>query len=449
MRLKNTWILLVIAAGFLIYFFAVEQPRHEKNLAGIEQSSKITSLSLQDIHYVMIERRGETVAFERVPEGWVMTSPVEDLADKAAVNTLISSAVGARIESVVESGGTDASRYGLGSTPDATLLLFSSGKDSSLTMRIGGHNITKSHCYVQVDASAEVVLLPAGLRRYALQEVSEFRDISLIDFVLADVARMQLSGPARTLSWSKDSQGRWAAVVAGDTISGNRTEIEAILHRLRGIRIKSFMSDDPLDLSTYFAGPAGTISFSIAEESTACSVLFSARDADSCFAVVEGGSRIVSIDATILSAFDRSYDDLRDKNILHFVRDDVVKIRMVTSDTTATVIKLASEWTFANPAMSEIDQTKINDLLVLLQGLRFRVVLASRLDGSSLDEFNHPALRVSLYDDREMIVDEFFCSRPQEDGQARATSRTSAILGTVPGESLKAVEQAFRGIRSQ
>jgi hypothetical protein len=450
MRLKNTWILLVIAVVFLVYFFAIEQPRHHEEIEESERSTRITDLKLENVHHVTIRRDAETLAFTREGEAWRMTAPVDDKANNAAVNTLVSSAVNARIERTVQPSKLDASSHGLGMQPDATLYLQTEEKDTSLTIRLGGHNITKSHFYAQLELSNDVLLLPAGLRRYAMQPISDYRDDSLIDFVIDDVNRLRISSLNDTLVWEKNSSDRWTAIVAGDTIFGDASRIEAILRRLRGIRVRKFLSDDPADLSKFFPGEVNTLTFWTGFESTGRSVYFKDSGADTCHARVMDNNRITSIEATILRAFAHTYDDLRDYYVFHFDRSAIHKIRLETADTTATITKIGREWAFANPALGEIDQGQVIVLFQLLTKLRFSDVIQNRITASTASLFDHAVAKLTLYGPQDEITDELLSSLSGAvDSSQPATSRSSRLLGRITAEDLAELERTFRTLRSQ
>jgi hypothetical protein len=450
MRLRNTLILLLIAAAFLVYFLAVEQPRHREELQEFERSKKITDLQRETIYHVTIWRDDDTLAFTREGDNWRMIQPVVDKANTPAVNTLVATALGADIERSLPPGDNNGEAYGLGTAPDAILLLQTVTKDTSLTIRLGGHNITKSHFYAQVGTSHEVLLLPAGLRRYALQKVTAFRDDQLIDFPREEAWRFRISSVERTLLWVKDSHDRWTAVLDGDTIMGDQARIDAILRRLRGLRVREFLSDRPKEYPHYFPKEASVLSFWIGSEGTERSVHFSKRSADTCHAWVAGSDRIVSINATILDAFTETYDDLRDRNVFHFDREAVARIRMTTPDTTATIIKTGSEWAFANPALGSIDPEQFGELLRRMEGLQFGDVIENRIGASSLRKFERPSLKLTVYDGQENVIDELSCSpQPDDESSFLATSRSSRLLGGIETDSLSKLEQSFRNLRSQ
>jgi hypothetical protein len=450
MRLKNTLILLVIAAVFLVYFLAVEQPRHRTEMEESERSTKISELQRESIYHVAIWRADDTLSFTREGAAWRMTEPVRDKADAPTVNTLIASALGARIERTLAPGETDAAAYGLDPAPDAVLRLQTVTRDTALTIHLGGHNITKSHFYARVDSSQEVLLLPAGLRRYATQKVKAFRDDQLIDFPRADARRFRIITADRTLQWAKDSLDRWTALIDGDTIIADGNAIDAILRRLRGIRVREFLSDRTEDRSVYFPEQANVLSIWTGSEETEHSVYFSAGGADTCHARVAGSDRIVSIGAAILAAFDKTYDDLRDRNVLHFDRDEVARIEWNTPDTMATIIHTGTEWAFANPAMGSIDQVRVNELFLLLQELKFDEIRANRMDAASERELRENPLKLTLYNRQENVLDELSCSpRPDDESSFLATSRSSRLLGQIEKESLTDLDQTFRSLRSQ
>jgi hypothetical protein len=447
MRLKNTWILFVIAAAFLVYFFAVEQPRHEEDQEKIDQSTKISDLKREDIYHVALMRDDDTLTFTREAGTWRMTAPVNDNATDAMINTLISSAVYARIERTLQPGNNDESSFGLGLSPDAILHFETVTKDTSLTIRLGRHNITKSHFYAQVGTSNEVLLLPAGLRRYAMQEISDFRDRSMIDFSLDDIRKLHISSADHTLLWYKDSSNRWAATLDEDTIYGNTGQIEAILRRMRGIEAKEFVSDKPVDHSTYFTKEAGTISLWMGIENVEYTVHFSSKSVNTCHARVAGNNRIMLIDATILGAFDKSYDDLRDRKVFHFEPVDLGKIRLETSDLTATIIKTGPEWAFENPGLGGIDQSHVGVLLRRMDGLQFDDIIENRIRGSSAEKFLPTPFKFTLFDRDENVIDELSCVPHPDDNSLRlATSRSSRLLGLIANKNLLELEQSFRNI---
>lgn len=450
MRLRNTIILLLIAAAGLIYFFVIEQPRHERKMKEIERSTRITDLKREDIYYVTIRRDNDTLKFTREGDTWWITAPVKDKANTPVLNTLVLSALGAEIDRSIAPGEGEAADFGLGPPPAATLRLQTASKDTSLTIDLGGHNITKSHFYARVHPSEEVLLLPAGLRRYALLDLSDLRDRRLIDFTLEEVERLRTASAKRVLLWEKDAGNRWTAVVGGDTIMGNQKKIDAILRRLRGIRVKNFLSDDPADRPLYFPGETDTLSFWTGNEMKMHSVYFSARNADTCCALVAGGDRIVSISSEILGAFGETYDDLRDRNILHFDRNEVAGIRLITSDTTATILRSGSEWAFANPLLGNIDQARVNELFLLLKDLRFGEIIENRFEASPGRTPGKPSFRLALYDGEKKLLDEFTCF-PEREGESSvlATSLSSKLLGRLNKDRLVDLERTFRSLRSK
>ncbi len=450
MRLKNTWILLTIAIVFIVYFVAIEQPRHRKELETTESSYQLTGLSREDIYSVTIERPGETLEFIREGKKWRIISPVNDVAEDASVNTLISSAVETRIERKLTGRDEEASTFGLGDTPDAKMILRTSTKDTILTIRLGSHNITKSHFYAQKDTSPDILLLPAGLRRYALWAVPEFRDKKVVDFELDDVKRFEIVSNDRELAWERDEKNRWMTIAAGDTIRGDAKEIDTILHRLRALRVKKFLSDDPDDYAIYFPGKKNEITLWLAEDRIETSVALAGKAPDSCFAKRKGNDRITLTDSAILGVFDKSYHDLRDRHLLMFDREEISTIRLETTDTTATIVRAGTDWAYANPLLGKIEQRKITALLRRIENLKYSSVIEERLDNPSGFGFSNPYLKLTLLDWPGSVADQLLCgSEGDTMGVRYVTSSSSRILAGIETTDLEALVDAFHDVRKK
>ncbi|NIM19448.1 MAG: DUF4340 domain-containing protein [Candidatus Latescibacteria bacterium] len=450
MRFKSTWILLVITVAIVAYFLLVEQPRHRQERESAELATQLTALKRENIQHVILRRAAETLEFTKQGDDWQVAFPVSDKGEDSAINMLVSSAVDAKIERTFAVSDEDLPGFGLGEQPDAILVLQTSNRDTSLTIRIGGHNITKSHFYAQKDTAADVLLLPAGLRRYALWELSEFRDKDVIDFVTENVQKLELASIGRVLTWEKDTENQWVAVSNGDTIRGDDSEITVILRRMRALKAKEFVSDDPAEFETYFPGDNKTIALWLGPERARQSVIFGDKKPDSCFVKLDASDRIVLIDPDILDVFDKTYNDLRDRHLLRFDRGELFMITLETPDTTAKIIRAGAEWAFANPKLGSILQTSMNLLLYKLEGLKFTNVLEERLIDPKSHGFSNPSFQVTLFDWHENIIDRFVCGDESSSiGTRTTTSRSSSVLAEIEQSTLDDLKKAFQDIKKK
>ncbi len=447
MRFKNTWILLVIAALFIGYFFLVEQPEHKSKIEKEELSKKLTTIEKATIKHVSINQlHAKPMRFDKQNGSWTVTAPVSDSADDSNINVLVNSIIDAEIERRITPGEEALTGTGLDSTA-AMVKLETSQRDTSLALRIGAHNLTKSHFYSSVDTSSEVLLLPAIIRRYAMKELSEFRNKKVIEFPVAEVRRLELSSRKYRMLWNKDIFDEWFTVQDGDTIRGDKDALDAIIRRVAALRVNEFVSDNPDEFDAYSQGRTQEISLWHGNGFSKQTLMLANDSTRSCYALLEGTSRIVSVDKSILDEFEKEVSELRNKKLLNFNRANIIKITIITPDTTASIEKSGTEWTFPNPAMGSIEQYKVGSFLTALEQLKFEKVLNEKLADPGSHGIDQPAYRISLSGPDGKILDEFKAAfKPGEDS-GFVTSLSSPLLATIEQESIDKVIDTFKQLR--
>ena len=449
MRLRNSWILLAIALVFLVYFFVIEQPRHRESLEATRRAGRLTELTLADIHYVTIDRPGETVELTRIGDQWQLIAPVADLAARSNVNALVTSVVEARIARSIPAGEEDLDEYGLADPPAAVIRFATVSRDTVLTIQLGNYSITRSHCYARKPDSGEILLLPAGLRRYALLDLSEYRDDKVIRFELEAVSRFVLSAAGRSNRWHRTDRDGWETVVQGDTIAGDNHELEAILHRLRGLRVRRFISDNPAETGRYFTDSSPAITLWFKNEEDFETIRFEPCTQDSCYVKREQNIRLALADPAILAAFEKTVEDLRDRRLLHFDRAGIGKIGYRTTGFTAGIVKTPREWAYDNPALGAIEPGRLGLILAALENLEWLRVAGERLENYAGFGFDAPFMEITVWNKEGGLVDRLRCGAAAAGGGRYATSRTTRRLVVIDQDRLADIDAAFKSIRTK
>jgi hypothetical protein len=447
-RSKNTLILLAIAVVFAVYYFAIEQPRHQENLEAERQAYQLTELTLADIHYLTLDRAGETLEFSRSGDQWHLQAPVEDLAFRPSVNSLIASVVDARIERTLPAEGKDLQAYGLADRPAAVIQLATASRDTVLEVWLGDHTITKTHCYARQPDGDKILLLPSGLKSYALMELPMYRDDKLFRFQIESVIRFELAAAGRSSRWHLNEWSRWETAVEGDTIAGDHEQIEAVLRRLRGLRVRRFVTDDPAEAGQPFSDDSPVITMWFDGETDPESIRFEPLDRDSCYAKRDRHTRLVLTDNPILAEFGKTVDDLRDHQLLHFARAKIGRIRFQTADTTATIVKTSRHWAYDNPALGTIDPSLIEPILTALEDLKLTRVVAEEVVAGRYG-FESPFMAITVLNDRAEVIDRLECGVETGGGRRFATSRSSGLLAEIEPDQLARIASAFRNLRTK
>jgi hypothetical protein len=446
-RFKNTWILLIVAVILLGFFFLFEEPGHKQKLEREESEQALTNLSRSQIARLTIETPGRrTIDLEKQDGTWMIRSPVADVADEATVNTLLSSIAAAEIERTLEPDSSRRDEFGLNGTA-TRVTCATAGGDTTLSLTIGAHTLTKSHFYARRDDSPAVLLLPATIRRYAVKDLADFRDKKVMDFMLEDVTAFRIASSSRTLRWDRLPGNGWIMVQKQDTIRGDTDEIESILRQLRGLRVRSFVSDDPADFAQYWKDPKNAVTVWTAGDTVPrtlqCGIL---QEGEFC-AKIEGGSRIVKLDGIFLDIFNKTVRDLRDRHLLSFDQDAVFKISIETPDTSGTIVRTGTEWSFLNPSLGAIEQQRVSSFVALLKDLKCDSVVEEKLADAAGRGFSRPFFSLTLFDEGGRLIDRLVAGGedPRRSGRF-VTSRSTGFLALVDPERLGAVLDRFRHV---
>ena len=449
MKFKTTWILLALAVAALAYFFLVEQPRHTRETRETAAADDVSDIHGDDVVSLSVDRADGRLAFERSGEEWLMTEPASDRADAAAVNTLLHTALRAEIERTIETDADGLAQYGL-DTPLAVVRFDTEADEDALVIDVGDFNLTKSHCYARLNGSDVVVLLPAGLRRYATRDVFEFRDKRIIQFSAAKVGRLDISSPQQSLVWFKHSPDLWRTVVDGDTIRGNKSAIGSVLSELRGMRAQAIAADGTNPADVGFSDPVGSVSIWLAPDSTQHTFVFAKTTRDTCYVMVKGQPRISRVDPTALNVFDQTVANLRDRFVMHLDMRRIGRISIEGPDILSSIIKDDNVWSYTNPELGKINQPEARKLEFLLVNLRFKEILAERVSEPAKYGLDAPKYRVAVYEADGGLMDAFETGTSIERGaEEYVTSHSTGYLGKIDTESLKTIREQFHSFLTE
>ncbi len=445
MRFRSTWILLLVSAAGLLYYFLVEQPRHRRGVERRQGETRLTDIEPRDVTRLVIEGTLVTIELVRSDDEWRMTRPVQDRVELAAVNVMLRTVLDCTIERRLNPSPSRIADYGL-DRPGAVVRIATPRE--SLLVKVGDFNMTKSSCYVVRDDEPEVLLVPAGLRRYAHQAAFEYRDKKVVGFRVADVTQLDITSPVRRLRWSKAENGRWWAYTGRDSIRGEPDEIEGILGGLRAMRANQLLPADGPNLVRLLSAPSGSVTAGLRGDSLAAFV-FGRDSLGGCW-VHDGSARIARVESAVLGIFAKTMHDLRDRRVVHFVADSLARITMEIRGRTTSIVRSSGDWSFVNPGLGAIDQSGVRLFLQRLENFKFREIVAERLPSPGVHGLDTPPFRLTLYDRRGNVVDRFAAGVTEPIRQLRfATSRSSGHLGSVDAEPVDELQSQFEDFRLQ
>ncbi len=447
MRPRTTLIVVGLALGAALFFFLVEEPRYARKTQRAASEQRLTPTRAEDVYAVSILRPDIAITAAREGEHWKVMSPVVDVADDPAFNTLVLTTCRAVVERRFDVEESRLPEYGL-APPLATMRFEAKDGEGLLEVRIGDLNPSGSHCYALAGGASDVLLLPSGVRRYALRSLFEFRDKRIIDVEVSDVARIEIASRGRATSWTALETGKWFNVQKGDTTRGDKTAVESVVRELRGLRARDILAGEPSVTEARFLDRSGTIRLSTRRDSAGVTLTFGAPRGDSCYVETSGRLRVASVDTTILAVFRKTADDFRDRRILTYAKDSIAKIVWETPAQTITILKTDDAWSYANPGFGQIGERAIHRLFSTLETLEFTTALDEDFAEMTGHGFDTPLLRLTLFDAGDRVIDETAVGSLAPDGSSRyVSSRSTGILAGIAPASVSRLENDLADLR--
>lgn len=452
MRLKSTLILVVVAAVLVGYYFLVEQPRQRRSEERARESADLAAFESSEAATVRIDRPDVTLGFVRGADGWRITSPMSDLAADGAVNRLLG--VLADGEIVRDIGPQKKlSRFGL-EEPGATITVVTAGGDTVVSLEVGNLTVDKYSAYARSllgPYPENVILVPTGIRRYALAETPEFRSKRLVDFTSESVESFTLRWLDRTTTWRRTADGGWSTEKGDREIRGRKEHIENTLRRLRALRVREFVPAEEVSLVQPFEAPprSATIVFRDGSEQTVAAgrrlesrVYARSRLRD------DVDERFMLTDTAFLNILGSSLSDLRDRRVLYFDRGEVNRIVLESTDFQSTLVRPGGEWAFPNPSLGRIDQRRVGSLITAMMALEYEHVIDENPSGAKLYGLSNPDLSLTIFDETGSPIDRLVCKRSESDPATYvATSRYAGVLAGVAKHDLDTIIGLFQNLR--
>lgn len=454
MRPRNTAILVVIAAALAAYFFFVEQPRQRRSVERSAMTADLAAFDIDDVTAVTIERPDVTLDFARTRGvgGWLMTNPLSDRASDGAVNRLL--ALLAEAEIGRDLGlQNDLSPYGL-DEPAARITVAMADGNTVVALDVGDLTVEKYYAYATRRGSGEnssVLLIPTGIRRYALGEPYTYRSSRLTEFDLESVKRFTVAWPDSEVTWVRDEGGGWSTTVAGHTIRGRKRDIEDKIRRARSLRVAEFVPVDQVAVVKPFDTPPRSFRVTL-DDGGEQQVRFGRRleSRNYAGARLDGatGERVVLIDTTALELFATSVPELRDRRLLNCDLEQLGKLELMSPDVNVTLVRHGSDWSFPNPALEAPERQLVRRAILAVFDLQYGRVLDEDPSRSPSNGLSNPDIQLTIFDRGGRRIDQLSCTRA---GGARdayvASSGYAAVVAEINMRDLDAVLGIFKTFR--
>ncbi|HAK54374.1 MAG TPA: hypothetical protein DCP38_02650 [Acidobacteria bacterium] len=215
-------------------------------------------------------------------------------------------------------------------------------------------------------------------------------DVDSLDLVELEVR----AGRDRTVLRKTDSA--WNLVEPIQT-GADQVEVSGITTGVASLEIERVVTEAAEDLEPFgLADPRVEIAFRTEGDATLTRLRLGndTPTGGDMYASRADDPRVYLVASYLIDGFNRSTFDLRDKSILHFVRDDVDRLGLSTPTTTASLSRTDDDWRFEAPWEARSDAGAVDALLTRLDTARMQTLVES--ENATLESYGLAEPRATI-----------------------------------------------------
>ncbi|MBI4644385.1 MAG: DUF4340 domain-containing protein [Deltaproteobacteria bacterium] len=360
------YLALFLALLGLYYGLTWRQTRQE---AQKTEAKKIFPVKEEEINALVLKRGKEEVRLAKEDGEWFLTKPLKMRADKATVDSILSTL--AHVQKERDLGSSeDLKPYGL---DKPALEVEFTAKDQSRRLAIGNATPGQMGYYAfQDQAPRHLLVIGPGQKESLDRPEKDLRDKTLFAYSLDKVKSLHLkTRSAGDVQLDKLGPNSWRWVgrekfpVRGDRVE----ELVRVLHLSR---VKDFVADAPKDLKSYgLAPPRGEVA--VVQDKEPERLLLGEKAKEGGYARKASGGPVVVTDKDLLALVTRTLNALEDRRLWRGQAAAVQKMVWGPPDKTWVGVKEKDFWKITGPEKQEVKEPAVRMEVGLwkLQALEF------------------------------------------------------------------------------
>ena len=389
MSTRATMILLLIAValGAFVLLWEKDQPGTDQRRK--EAGRVLPGLEVAAVESLRIERPDEeAIEIERHQDGWRLTAPLEDRADRFAVDGLLRTVVEARAVQSLEAGRIEGGDEATGLGGRALRVVLES-EGGQRVLEIGSRRAPGGRRYARLAGASKLLIIDDTLWEQLDKDASAWRDKELIDLSTVDLQRVRFVG--RDLAFERREGRKWWVTAPLEDLA-DAGEVNNLLAAVVGLRAERIAGDDEreragLDQPTVeveLAGEDQTVRLRLGADTGAGDGTF--------FATVSDREALFVVRAASwLDKLDQPGSTWRSKRALDFSPWDVGEFVLQRGEQTVRIGRLEgsaasdSSWVAIDPADFPLDSDKAAELLSELSLLDAEALVDDRRPPGAAD----------------------------------------------------------------
>ena len=400
MKTRTTLILLllVVGLGLWIKFFESKKPNTAETQ---RQAGNVVNFDREKLEGISIQNGEDKIVLKRQQGKWRLTEPVNDQADGATIDNLLSDIEAWRKEGTVPAKEVTADKgrmteFGL---VQPKLRMQLTGPGAPAEIFFGKDTAFSGTMYVRLADSKDVFLAAQKVRTDISKKADEFRDRKLTDLTTAQVVRAVLKSSAGEIELTKKND-HWE-ITKPLQARGDDQKIGDLLAQVTNARVQEFVAEDKGDLHAYgLAEPRGSITIYGADDKEGRTLQIGAvaeKIKDAVYARYMPRSAIYALPKKTEDVLNARPNDLRDRRLVRLDTNNLDRINIEAAKQPKVVLaRKQQNWTIASRNNQPADGDEVRRLLDALneqQVSKFVAETASDLAKYGLDQ---PQLRLTF-----------------------------------------------------
>lgn len=349
-----------------------------------ERSADGGALPAPDFDRITVTAKGDTTTIERRDAGWVVTSPLQTNADENEVSTLTFQLGNSKFKSVVEEKPTDAELEQFGLKPPKTTVKAVAtvkGKPQELTLYGGIENTYDGSIFVRREGDPKVYAGDGALRFAMEKSTFDLRGKDV--FAAVDepkLSRVRVKTEKNRYAVERGDKG-WK-LVEPSLMPADTQAVTLMLGTFKNELARAYPQDMPENRKKFgLDRPQQEIEVT-AQDGTMTTLKLSKTKVDGADHVYalrdqKGQTLLAELAPTAFSVLDKSTEDLRDKTVLEFKRDDVARVVVKPEGSNAEIVVVKTpadggddSWMVTAPRRGPAKRWKLSSMLWTLGALK-------------------------------------------------------------------------------
>jgi hypothetical protein len=395
MKTNKTWIFAVIVLG-LSAFAIYDYQKTINDEVEKEEKSKIVLIKEEEVELITIERGVEPISMQKTPDGWMLKSPISELADQKAAEEFLKGILSEKFNDVaVEGDKLEWSAFGL-DQPKATLVLRTKNKEE-LKIKISAKKNFQGDSFLRIGEENKVLIASSTWFSKADKKLIDLRDKRILKAPTAVILGLDVSIGKEKYSISlKDSE--WLSTSSKNKLGQNKVrELITLIGEIQATEVVSEAEPLPQQAKDWGlrSSPKQELKLSL-KDMPQWKASFFQGVAKDWYAQVEGIQKTYRVDAAQmdrLAKFDN--DALRDREEpFTFSKNDVREISIDTA-LKKSRFKMTNERWELIPADAnlEVAQEEVKSLISKIRNLQV-LQFSSKKTDAKFSKSN----RIELFD---------------------------------------------------